>query len=48
MTDGKNVFDQTINNDFKTYENNRKLKKKEEKHLKKLQLIKEMITELAA
>ena len=33
MTDGKNVFDQTINNDFKTYESNRKLKKKKKKNI---------------
>ena len=36
MIDGKNLFDQPINNDLKTYEN----------IFKKLLLVKEMITQL--
>ena len=35
MTDGKNFFDQPVNNDYKTYEN-----------ITKLQLLKEMIAQL--
>ena len=38
MIDGKNLFDQPINNDLKTYEN----------IFKKLLLVKEMITQLVA
>ena len=35
MTDGKNFFDQPVNNDYKTYEN-----------ITKLQLLKDMIAQL--